>query len=399
MNVKPRERILAAINRQQPDRVPIDLGGMRSTTIMGMAYARLKEYLGLEEGDIYVFDPYLQLAYVEEPVRQRFGADVVMLNDNLLRNWRNYQLPDGTPAKTCAHFRVESDELGGEYSLEDDGRKTWYRPPGGLYFDPVYFPLAEAESEADLDHYKLSIVHDETLVRLQKEARRLYEQTDYAIMASTGGSFLEAGQWLRGYEKWMMDLAGNRGFAEALLDRVLANHLTNARLILEAVGDYIQIIEMDDDLGAQLGPQIRPRMYYELIQPRQKALWSSIHALKPHLSVFLHSCGGIYDLIPGLIDAGLDILNPVQISARGMQPERLKKAFGDRLCFWGGGCDTQHVLPFGTPQEVYDHTRQNVEIFKPGGGFVFSQVHNIQVNVPPENIVAMFEAVRDAGVY
>jgi uroporphyrinogen decarboxylase len=218
-------------------------------------------------------------------------------------------------------------------------------------------------------------------------------------MASTGGSFLEAGQWLRGYEKWMMDLAANRGFAEELLERVLANHLANARLILEAVGDYIQVIEMDDDLGAQNGPQISPRTYYELIQPRQKALWSSIHAQKPHVSIFLHSCGGIYDLIPGLIDAGLDILNPVQISARGMQPERLKNEFGGSLCFWGGGCDTQHVLPFGTPQEVYAHTCQNVEIFKPGGGFVFSQVHNIQANVPPENILAMFAAAHDAGVY
>jgi len=394
-----RERVIAAVHHQEADRVPVDLGGMRSTTMLGLPYARLKEHLGITEGQVYVFDPYLQLAYIEEPVRQRFGCDVVILNDSLLGGWQPYRLPDGTPALTCANFRTEGDGHGGEYSLDEHGRRTWYRPPGGYYFDPVYFPLAGAQSEADLAAYTWNVIDDETLRRLQDEARRLYTETDYAIMASTGGSFLEAGGWLCGFEKWMMDLAGNRPFAEALLERVLENHLRNAELVLQAVGDYIQIIEMDDDLGAQAGPQIRPRMYSEMIQPRQKVLWSRIHALRPQVSVFLHSCGAIFDLIPGLIDAGLDILNPVQISARGMQPERLKSAFGERLCLWGGGCDTQHVLPFGTPAEVFEHTRNNVEVFKPGGGYVFSQVHNIQANVPPENIVAMFEAVREAGRY
>jgi hypothetical protein len=230
---------------------------MRSATIIGLPDARLKEHLGITEGEVYVFDPYLQLAYVEEPLRQRFGCDVVLLNENLLGGWQAYHLPVGKPAKTCADFRTEPDVSGGEYSLDEQGRRTWYRPPGGYYFD----------------------------------------------------------------------------------------------------------------------------------------------ALKPKVSVFLHSCGAIFDLIPGLIDAGLDILNPVQISARGMQPERLKSEFGERLCLWGGGCDTQRVLPFGTPEKVYEHTWHNVEVFKPGGGYVFSQVHNIQVNVPPENVVAMFEAVRDEGKY
>jgi uroporphyrinogen decarboxylase len=399
MSVNHRERVIAAIHHQEADRVPVDLGGMRSTTMLGLAYARLKEYLGIVEGDVTIFDPYLQLAYIEEPVRRRFGCDVVILNDSLLGGWRPYHLPDGTPALTCANFRTEPDGRGGEYSLDGSGRRTWYRPAGGYYFDPVYFPLAAAQCEADLAAYTWNVIDEATLRRLQDEARRLSTETDYAIMASTGGSFLEAGGWLCGFEKWMMDLAGNRPFAEALLDRVLENHLRNAELVLQAVGDYVQIIEMDDDLGAQAGPQIHPRMYNEMIQPRQKVLWSRIHALRPQVSVFLHSCGAIFDLIPGLIDAGLDILNPVQISARGMQPERLKSEFGERLCLWGGGCDTQHVLPFGTPQEVYEHTRHNVEVFKPGGGYVFSQVHNIQANVPPENVVAMFEAVRDAGKY
>jgi uroporphyrinogen decarboxylase len=234
---------------------------------------------------------------------------------------------------------------------------------------------------------------------LQNEAQRLYEETDYAILGSFGGAFLEGGQGLRGWADFMMDLAGDQGFAEALLDRLLDTYLRNVELYLDAVGDTIQIIQMGGDLGTQAGPQLRPQLYYEVIQPRQKALWGRIHELAPGVAVFLHCCGGIYDLIPGIIDAGCDVLNPVQINAKGMEPERLKREFGDRLCFWGGGCDTQQVLPFGTPEEVYEHTRRNVEILKPGGGFVFCQVHNVLAHVPPENVVAMFDAVHDSWDY
>jgi uroporphyrinogen decarboxylase len=227
----------------------------------------------------------------------------------------------------------------------------------------------------------------------------LYEETDYAILGSFGGAFLEGGQGLRGWDQFMMDLAGNRAFAEALLDRMLAVYLRNVERYLDAVGDYIQIIQMGGDMGTQNGPQIRPKMYYEVFQPREKALWGRIHQLRPDVAVFLHCCGGIYDLLPGIIDAGCDVLNPVQISAKGMDPARLKREFGDRLTFWGGGCDTQTVLPFGTPEQVYEHTRQNIEILKPGGGFVFCQVHNIQAGVPAENIEAMYQAARDCGRY
>jgi uroporphyrinogen decarboxylase len=390
-----RNRILKAIHHQEPDRIPVDLGGMRSTTILGMAYARLKKHLEITGGDTFIFDPLLQLAYVEEPVRQRFGCDVVILNSDLLKGWRTYALPDGTPAKVVAGFYTESDGQGGEFTLDNQARRTWHRPASSLYFDPVYWPLADATSISDLDAYNWPVLTDEHLLELQVEARRLYQETDYAILGSSGGSFLEAGQWLRGYSNFMLDLAGDRSFAEALLDRVLQNHLRNADLFLDAVGDFIQIFQMDDDLGAQTGPQINPKLYYDIIQPRQKVLWSHIHNRWPSGALFLHSCGGIYELIPGLIDAGLDIINPVQISARGMDLTRLKSEFGNKLCFWGGGCDTQRVLPFGTPEEVYEHTRRNIEILKTGGGFVFSAIHNIQADVSPQNILAMFEAVHD----
>jgi uroporphyrinogen decarboxylase len=394
-----RERVISAIRHQEPDRIPVDLGGMRSTGIMALAYAGLKDHLGITEGGIYVFDTMQQLSFVEEPVRQRFGCDVVILDQGLLAGWRDYILPDATPAKISADFRTEPDGAGGEYALDAAGRRVQYRPASSFYFDGIYNPLADVSSEADLDRYPWPTVTDEALTRLQDEARRLYEETDYAILGSFGGAFLEGGQGLRGWANFMMDLAGNPGFAEALLDRLLDTYLRNVELYLDAVGDHIQIIQMGGDLGTQAGPQLRPQMYYEVIQPRQKALWGRIHELAPDVAVFLHCCGGIYDLIPGIIDAGCDVLNPVQINAKGMDPERLKREFGNRLCFWGGGCDTQRVLPFGTPEEVYEHTQRNVEIFKASGGFVFCQVHNIQANVPPENIVAMFEAVHDSWAY
>ena len=344
-----RERIVAAIRRQPVDRLPADLGGMRSTGIMAIAYQQLKQHLGLRGGETLVFDTGQQLAYVEQEVRDWYGADVLILDRGLLDGWRPYTLPDGTPAKITRTFRTEPDGQGGEYSLGRRAAAGRLPPARQPVFRQPVSPAGPAETRSDLNLYHFPVLSDKTLHKLRAEARRLYEETDYAILGSFGGALLEGGQGLRGWDQFMLDLAGNRAFAEALLDKLLAAHLRNLELYLDAVGDYIQIIQMGGDLGSQNGPQIRPRMYYEILQPREKVLWSRIHALKPQVSVFLHSCGGIYELLPGLIDAGIDILNPVQISARGMDPARLKREFGDRLCFWGGGCDTQSVLPFGTP--------------------------------------------------
>ncbi len=394
-----RERVVAAIRHQIPDRLPVDLGGMRSTGIMAVAYHQLKQHLGVGEGELRVFDAMQQLAYVEAPIRQRFGCDVALLDAGLTQGWRDYTLADGTPARITGRFRTEPDGQGGEYALDDAGRRIWRRPASSYYFDRCYHPLAEAASISDLDQYDWPVLKDEDLLLLQQEARRLHDETDYAILGTFGGAFLEGAQALRGWDTFMMDVAGDRGFAEALLDRMLANSLRNAELYLDAVGDYINIIQMGGDMGTQNGPQIRPRTYYDVFQPREKALWGRIHQLRPDVAVFLHCCGGIYELLPGIIDAGADILNPVQFTARGMDPVRLKREFGAQICFWGGGCDTQRVLPTGTPEEVYDHTRQMIEIFKPGGGFVFCQVHNIQAGVPPQNIVAMVQAVQDSWNY
>ncbi len=340
-----RERVIAAIQHQPVDHFPIDLGGMRSTGIMGIAYNRLLKHLGFDDSDIRIFDTGQQLAYVDESLRNYLGVDVVILDGGMLDNWRPYILPDGTHAKICSSFLTEPDGEGGEYAVNEKGIRTAHRPSASLYFDSITPPLlADKDSFSIYEKNYRSSLSDNYLRLLQREAKRLYEETDYAILGSFGGAFLEGAQGLRGWDQFMIDLGTDRDFVEKLLDKMLENYLRDVERYLDAVGDYIQIIQMGGDMGTQNGPQISPKMYYDIFQPREKTLWGRIHQLKPHVAVFLHCCGGIYELIPGIIDAGCDILNPVQISARGMDPNRLKSEFGDRLCFWGGGCDTQKIL-------------------------------------------------------
>ncbi len=388
-----RERILAALRHQEPDRVSIDLGAMRSTGITALAYRRLKEHLGITEGDIYVYDTGQQLAVVEPPILELFGLDVVPLDLDQLLGWQSYTLPDGTPARIVAGFTTETAPDGSVYQLED-GRRVCCRPPTGLYFDRIYYPLAEATTPADLEPFPLRSYSDDELILLRDRARYLYENTDYAIMGNFGGSILEAGQGLRGWEQFMIDLARGGPFLEALLEKLTEFHLANLARYLDAVGPCIQIIVMVDDLGTQHGLQISPQMYRRWINPCHTRIYGYVHQHYPQIYVFLHSCGSIYPLIPDLIEAGVQILNPVQISAAGMEPVRLKREFGADLTFWGGGCDTQHTLPCGTPAEVVAEVKRLLDIFAPGGGYVFNQVHNIQADVPPENIVAMLETAR-----
>jgi uroporphyrinogen decarboxylase len=396
--VNSRERILTALRHQEPDHVPIDLGGMRATGITALAYRQLKEHLGITEGDIYVYDTGQQLAVMESPILDLFGLDVVPLDLDQLRGWQPYTLPDGRPARIVAGFTTETAPDGSAYQLED-GRRVRYRPSSSQYFYRIYHPLAEATTPADLQPFLLWSYSDDELTLLRDGARYLYENTDYAIMGNFGGSILEAGQGLRGWEQFMIDLARGGIFLEAFLERLTEVHLANLARYLDAVGPYIQIIAMVDDLGTQHGLQISSQTYRRWIKPCHTRIYGYIHQHYPEIYVFLHSCGSIYPLIPDLIEAGVQILNPVQISAAGMDPVRLKQEFGADLTFWGGGCDTQHTLPRSTPEEVAAEVKRLLGIFTPGGGYVFNQVHNIQADVPPENIVAMLETARSYCYY
>jgi len=405
-----RERVLAALAHRPPDRVPVDFSGHRSSGIMAIAYARLRDHLGLPPKPIRVYDPVQQLALVEEEVLQRFGVDTIELGRAFALEeewWAEWVLPDGTPCLMPVWALPE--RANGEWVIRSQktGRVIARMPDGCLYFEQCHWPFAEQD---DLDRLndELSesmwtavasppgpiVAGPDGLARLAEGARRLRAQTDRAIIGLFGGNLLEMGQFFYRNDNFLMLLAGNPRRAHEFLDRVTELHLANLERFVGAVGPYLDIILFGDDLGMQNGPQISPRMYREFFFPRERLMWTRVKQLAPHLRIMLHCCGGVRELLPGLIEAGLDAINPVQITCRGMDAAGLKRDFGDRLTFWGGGCDTRGVLDSGTPAEVREHVRRQMTIWRPGGGYVFQQVHNIMANVPPANIVAMFDAVN-----
>jgi len=289
----------------------------------------------------------------------------------------------------------------------ESGRVVGQMPDGAIYFEQTHWPFFE---EDDLDRLPEAMAECMWIAMrtppgplvagrfgdkaMMEGARKLRQRTDRAILALFGGNLLEIGQFLYRNDKFLMLLAGNPRRAHEFLDRLLKIHLANLEKFLSLVGPYIDIILFGDDRGMQTGPQVSPTMYREFFKPRHASMWRRAKELAD-VKVELHCCGGVRELLPDLIDAGLDAINPVQISCRGMDAAALKADFGGRLTFWGGGCDTHGVLTFGTPEEVRRHVKQQVEILSPGGGFVFQQVHNVLANVPPENVIAMLDAVNE----
>lgn len=409
-----RERVLCAIGHREPDKVPADLGAMRSTGITALAYGRLKKHLGLTGGSIDVYDVIQQLAQAEAPILDFFDADVIDLGRAFLTvpgDWKDFMLPDGSTAKIPAHLRVEPDGDGGYLARSTDGTVIGAMPKGAFYLNQTHYPLLgwDGKDKSVLDrlpdlmatvtwaalptapgHKSFTPGHS---ADIRKKAKRLFETTDFAIMAGFGGNLLEWGQFLCRNDQFLIDLLENPRKADALLDRLTEIHIANLEKFLDAIEGYVQIIQMGDDLGTQLAPQISPQMYRRFFKPRHRLIYERIRR-RSGIHLFLHSCGAIAELLPDLIEVGVEIINPVQTSARGMEPERLKRDFGKDLTFWGGGCDTQRVLPEGTEKEIDEHVRRRIEILAPGGGFVFTQVHNIMPNVPPQNIVAMVEAAK-----
>jgi len=393
-----RERILRALHHLETDRIPVDLGGMASTGIMAIAYARLKEYLGFTKGEIRISDMGQQLAEVEPEILSHFGVDVISLANSLGEAlpefWKPWKLPNGVACKIPAFVDIRPDEDNGGWLIWENGIPTQRMSASSLYFSETFHPLAEMTSPEELKLIPRPLISDEELKFLETRAKALYQHTDFAIIANFGGNILEAGNSLRGFTRFIMDLAKGGAFVEDLIGGIVETQLSNLSLYLQAVGDYVQIIQFGDDLGMQDRPLMSRNMYQKYLMPGHQRLFHYVRQ-NSNCAVFLHSCGSIYPLIPDLITAGIDILNPVQTSAKNMDPKRLKEEFGDQITFWGGGCDTQHILPFATPDEVAKHVRERVNILAPGGGFVFNPIHNIQADVPPENIVAMFDTARD----
>lgn len=403
-----RERVLKTINFQEPDRVPIDLGGSRMTGIMGHTYSKLREHLGIGGQPARIFDVFQMLAEVEEPVRQRLGSDVVGVErlepafGIVPERWKPWRHFDGSEFLMPGDFNPEPDGEGGYY-LRHGGRpdaaRVGHMPKDGFYFDNTYPTQASPElSLPSIREYTSGLrrISDEELAAVGRRAKTLRETTDYAVM----GAFLEGGSGSVGtFADWMMILAGEREYARDILHASTENALENLKLYCQAVGDHIDIIEVSGhDFGTQKGPTFSPSMFADLYAPCLKRLNDWVHQ-NTNLKTWYHCCGSIYALLPTFIEMGVDIINPVQTSATDMDPGRLKREFGTKIVFWGGGVDTQSTLPFGTPDEVAEQVRDRLRIFAPGGGFVFTTVHNIQHGVPAENLVAMFQAAREHGSY
>ncbi len=419
----PRERVLRAFEHKESDMVPVDFSGHRSSGIAAVSYAGLRAHLGLPKRPVRVYDPIQQLAVIDEDVLQRFGVDVMEMGRGFSKedaDWQEWTLPNGSPCLMPAWLRLERQS--GQWNMRSArGTLLGKMPDGALYFQQATFPFADNLTD------NLTTLSDtfeecmwtssfaaappgprtagpEGLKRLREGARQLRASTDRAIVGLFGGSLLEAGQFIYRNENYFMILASEPERAEAFLDAAVELYLENLERFLGAVGDSIDVVAFSDDLGMQSGPQISPDMYRRLFKPRHARMWQEAKKLapagrggdpsRPPVRVMLHCCGGVRPLMADLIEAGIDAMNPVQISTEGMETKALKRDFGHDMVFWGGGCDTQTVLRTGTPEEVRAHVREQVQVLAPGGGFVFQQVHNILADVPFENVVAMFDAVR-----
>ena len=376
-----RERVRRALNHQEPDRIPIDLGGTICSSIHRRAYVALKEHLGLPMEEIKMADYVQQLPYLDETLLERFGVD-----------FRMVQLPAATAPD------VDILEEGSYYAFIDRwGSKLHMPKSDGLYFDWVDFPIKEPTAEA-LDGYHWPEPDPPAYnARLRQQAEDLYENGDRALVGGIiGGGIFEQPARTMGLESFLMALIKEPSFADRLMEGITELYVESCNNYLDQVGDYLDVFTYWDDLHGQDGWLISPDIYRRRIKPKQRRLLEAIKR-KTDAKVYYHGCGAVYDLIPDLIELGFDILNPVQVSARGMDTARLKAEFGDDIAFWGGGVDTQHVLPFGTPEEVADEVKRRIDDLAPGGGFVFAAVHNIQALVPPENIVAAFDTALAYG--
>ena len=380
----PRQRVTVALNHQEADRIPIDLGGSICSSIHRSTYIELKKHLGMELEEIRMVDHVQQLPYLDEALLEHFGVD-----------FRIVQLP----AATAPNLSIFEE---GDYDAFIDrwGSKLYMPKDGGLYFDWVDFPIKEATLEA-LEHYAWPRPDPpEYNARLREQARYLYENTRYALVGSAiiGGGIFEQPARTMGLENFLMALVAEPRFADRMMEHITDIYIESCNNYLEQVGEYLQVFMYWDDVSGQDGWLISPEIYRKMIKPKQRRLLEAIKS-KTDAQVYYHGCGAVYDLIPDLIELGFDILNPVQVSAHGMDTRRLKEEYGKDIVFWGGGVDTQRVLPFGTPKEVADEVKRRIDDLAPGGGFVFAAVHNIQPGVPPENIVTLFETALECGKY
>jgi uroporphyrinogen decarboxylase len=373
-----RERFTLALGHKEPDRVPIDLGSLTSTIRTVEAYKRLKNLLGVAlEQKVYHFaDEHVIL---DEAVLQALHADTFYLRLNVPRSWKRVRLD--------AH------------TVLDEWGVPWAKPPGSLYSSPMSPPMEKA-GLPEMERYPWPDPDDPSRFEgLKEKAKDLYQKTSYALVAdgTTGAGVFDMAWRLRGMEAFFMDLLLRPDWVEVLLGRITDFYVKVYTNYMQAVGDYIQMVIYYEDLSGQDGPLMSPALYRKFIKPCHRRIFQ---AIRTHSAAKLcvHTCGSAYAFLDDYVDLGVDVLNPVQTSAKDMDPVRLKHKYGDRLSFHGG-IDTQRFLPRATPKEVCEEARRMIRILGPGGGYLFSSCHSIQPDVPPENTVALFQAAFENGGY
>lgn len=415
-----RERLIAAINHEQPDRCPIDLGGCTQTGINASTLWKLKQALGMSDEAIRIVELSQMLGEVTEDVRQWSQTDVVgLFNRNAAygfkyENWKPWTMDDGTPVLVPGGFEYDVDDKGNTRVYPQSDRSAPYTaimPAGGSFFDSV----DHSEGfDLDLDEEDLTpiedfqgdfrVMDDGDMAYYAQESKRLYEETEYGIIGVLGGGGIgdvsgipgpsrRHPKGIRRIEDWLVAHELFPDYIRQVFRLQTDVMLQNLERYWQAVGDRIQVVWVSGtDLGTQHSTFLRKETFQELYVPFYREMNDWVHQ-HTNWKTFYHSCGAIYPLLDDIADMGVDIINPVQCSATGMEPERLKEQFGDRLVFWGGGIDTQNVLPFGTPEEIEAQVRDRLRIFSAGGGYVFSTIHNIVANVPVENLIRMYETV------
>jgi len=412
-----RERVRLAINHKEADRVPIDLGGMRSTGIATIAYDRLRKRLGINKGLAKMYDFIQQLAFPEKEIRDMFHIDTIDAAQAFLKDdgdWRQWTLNNATKCLIPKYLDIEIGEDLTVYLKDKNGFVLGKKPKTSLYVDQVYWvyknlpKIPETIKDEDLNkemwsipdpEWSLNIFNDEQYEIFIRNIKELYEDTDYAILLMVGCNLFEKGTFLRGFENFLCDIYTDKKGVERLHAKLLEKYLILLDRVIKGVGEYVDILVFGgDDLGSSQAGWMSPDIFKDLFKPKYKKMWDFVHD-NSDCKVFFHSCGSIYECIPHLIDAGVDILNPVQTTAANMEPERLKKEFGKYVTFWGGGCNTRDILPNKSPKEVKEDVKKRMDVFCSGGGYVFNQIHNVLADVPPENVIAMLEAAYEFGFY
>ncbi len=419
-----RERVNLALNHREADRVPLDLGGSVVTGMHVSVVYKLRQALGLDTpgAPVKVIEPYQMLGETATDLLDALGVDVVPLRGRrnmfgfVNENWKPWTTFDGAPVLVPENFNTDPEPNGdllmypeGDRSALPSGRM----PKDGFYFDAIIrqHPIDESKLNFEDNVEEFTPVTGEDLAFYRAEAERLYTETDRAIMGDFGGTgfgdiALVPAAWLKEHPKgirdvaeWYMSTATRPDYVYNVFERQCEIGLANLARIYEAVGNRVSVVFITGaDFGMQGGTLISPRAYRKLYQPFHKQVNDWVHA-HTTWKTFIHSCGSVIALFEDFIDAGFDVVNPVQTSAAGMEPRELKRRFGERVTFWGGGVDTQHTLPYGAPDEVRAQVRERLEIFGPGGGFVFNTIHNVQPQTPIENVLALYETVREHGRY